>query len=145
MELGSDTVSSLRRRDPEAIGTVVRDNARPLYRVARGAGFSAGGVDDLTQDVFTTFLETLDRFEGRSQIRTWLFGILHRKCSNVRVHVLLCRHCRRFARQMRQLGTVSRLCRDSLEPDASDGHFEKRVIRALTHERPSGRGAERLE
>ncbi len=31
------------------------------------------------QDVFVTFLERLDSFEGRSQLRTWLFGVLHRK------------------------------------------------------------------
>ena len=33
----------------------------------------------MVQDVFTTFLEKLDAFEGRSELRTWLFGILHRK------------------------------------------------------------------
>jgi RNA polymerase sigma-70 factor (ECF subfamily) len=33
----------------------------------------------MVQDVFRTFLERLDNFEGRSQLRTWLFGILHRK------------------------------------------------------------------
>jgi DNA-directed RNA polymerase specialized sigma24 family protein len=31
------------------------------------------------QDVFATFLATLDRFEGRSSLSTWLFGILYRK------------------------------------------------------------------
>jgi RNA polymerase sigma-70 factor (ECF subfamily) len=36
-------------------------------------------AEDLVQDVFTTFFERLDRFEGRSQLRTWLFGILHKK------------------------------------------------------------------
>lgn len=69
----------LRRRDPEALTTVVRDHARPLYRAARGMGFSDGEAEDLVQEVFITFLETLDRFEGRSQVRTWLFGILHNK------------------------------------------------------------------
>ena len=42
-------------------------------------GFRESEAEDLVQDVFTTFLETLDRFEGRSQVRTWLFGILHHK------------------------------------------------------------------
>ncbi len=74
-----DVVLALHRRDPDAIGRVVRDHAQSLYRAARGVGFSDRDADDLAQDVFATFLETLDRFEGRSQIRTWLFGILHRK------------------------------------------------------------------
>lgn len=42
-------------------------------------GFSPPEAEDLVQDVFTTFFERLDRFEGRSQLRTWLFGILHNK------------------------------------------------------------------
>lgn len=74
-----EKVMQLRRRDPEALTTVVRDHARPLYRAARGMGFSDGEAEDLVQEVFITFLETLDRFEGRSQVRTWLFGILHNK------------------------------------------------------------------
>lgn len=79
MELDRDTLSALHRRDSKAVAAVVRDHARPLYRTARGAGFRDADAEDLVQDVLTTFLETLDRFEGRSQIRTWLFGILHRK------------------------------------------------------------------
>jgi len=42
-------------------------------------GFAEQDAEDLVQDVFTTFLEKLEIFEGRSQLRTWLFGILHRK------------------------------------------------------------------
>ncbi len=42
-------------------------------------GFAEQDAEDLVQDVFTTFLEKLENFEGRSQLRTWLFGILHRK------------------------------------------------------------------
>jgi len=42
-------------------------------------GFPAGEAEDLAQDVFVTFLETIERFEGRSEVGTWLFGILIRK------------------------------------------------------------------
>jgi RNA polymerase sigma-70 factor, ECF subfamily len=79
VQLDAGTVARLRARDPEALANAVRDHTRPLYRAARGMGFHEDESEDLVQDVFTTFLETLDRFEGRSQIRTWLFGILHHK------------------------------------------------------------------
>ena len=69
----------LRRRDPQTLTAAIREHLRPIYRAARGMGFGEDEAEDLAQDVFTTFLETLDRFEGRSQIRTWLFGILHHK------------------------------------------------------------------
>lgn len=36
-------------------------------------------AEDLVQGVFVTFLESLDRFEGRAQVGTWLYGILHHK------------------------------------------------------------------
>lgn len=78
-QVAAALLSSLRRRDPEVLAAVVQDHSRPLYRAARGLGFSNDEAEDLVQDVFATFLETLDRFEGRSQVRTWLFGILHRK------------------------------------------------------------------
>ena len=69
----------LRRREPEALAEAVGQHARPLFRAARALGFDQPGAEDLVQDVFATFLERLDSFEGRSQLRTWLFGILHRK------------------------------------------------------------------
>ena len=72
-------IAQLRRRDKVALADVVNNHARPLFRAVRALGFGAEEAEDLVQDTFTTFLETLDRFEGRSQIRTWLFGILHRK------------------------------------------------------------------
>jgi DNA-directed RNA polymerase specialized sigma24 family protein len=31
------------------------------------------------QEVFLTFVATLDRFEGRASVHTWLYGILLRK------------------------------------------------------------------
>ncbi len=47
-------------------------------------GFTAVDAEDLAQDVFMTFLQTIDRFEGRSEVGTWLFGILHHKAQERR-------------------------------------------------------------
>jgi RNA polymerase sigma-70 factor (ECF subfamily) len=77
-------VSRLRRRDPAALREIVDANSRRLYRAAKGLGFSSAHAEDLTQDVFVTFLASLDRFEGRSQVSTWLFGILHHKVQEQR-------------------------------------------------------------
>jgi RNA polymerase sigma-70 factor, ECF subfamily len=75
----ADFLARLRQRDPGTLKAVADEHARPLYRAARAMGFPAEQAEDLVQDVFVTFMETLDRFEGRSQTRTWLFGILHHK------------------------------------------------------------------
>jgi RNA polymerase sigma-70 factor (ECF subfamily) len=77
--LTDQDLARLRAREPALLAQVVREHARPLFRAARGMGLTDTAAEDLVQDVFITFLETLDRFEGRSQLRTWLFGILHRK------------------------------------------------------------------
>lgn len=77
--LDVETLELLRLRDSETLAELVNQHARPLFRACRGMGFSKEEAEDLTQEVFKTFLETLDRFEGRSRVRTWLFGILFRK------------------------------------------------------------------
>ncbi len=77
--ISAQFIDRLRRRDPDALAEAVHDHARPLIRAAKALGFAEQDAEDLVQDVFTTFLEKLETFEGRSQLRTWLFGILHRK------------------------------------------------------------------
>ena len=72
-------LARLRGRDPAALKAIIDENARRLYRAARGMGFRQEDADDLVQDVFLTFLNGLDRFEGRAEVSTWLFGILHHK------------------------------------------------------------------
>lgn len=74
-----DELAALRRRDEGALQAVAQANTRRLYRAARGMGHAAHDADDLVQEVFLTFVATLDRFEGRSSIQTWLYGILLRK------------------------------------------------------------------
>lgn len=79
-----DLLEGLRARNPAAIREVVDAQGRRIYRAARGLGFSPSDAEDLAQEVFLTFLETIDRFEGRSAVGTWLFGILHHKAQERR-------------------------------------------------------------
>ena len=45
---------------------------------------NAQHAEDVTQATFATFIETAPRFEGRSHVRTWLFGILYKKVAEAR-------------------------------------------------------------
>ena len=47
-----------------------------IWRSARRLGVAESNLDDAVQDVFLTAHRKLGEFEGRSSIKTWLFGIL---------------------------------------------------------------------
>jgi len=77
-------VERLRARDPEALRAVVHEYLPQCVRAARGAGLGPEEAEDVAQTALVTFLEKIDRFEGRSRVRTWLFGILFNKISEAR-------------------------------------------------------------
>ena len=67
------------RPEGDALRALVEQYSRRLYRAARGMGLSADEAEDAVQEAFVTLIATIDRFEGRAQLSTWLFGILHHK------------------------------------------------------------------
>lgn len=77
-------VARLRAGDRDAMAAVVRAYLPHIHRAARGAGLIAERADDVVQETFKTFVESAARFEGRSHVRTWLFGILYRKIAEAR-------------------------------------------------------------
>ena len=79
-----DFPARIRERDAEAIQLVVRLYLGQIFRAALGAGLDAQRAEDVAQSTFTTFIETAQRFEGRSHVRTWLFGILYKKVAEAR-------------------------------------------------------------
>ena len=79
-----DLAARVRSGDPEALQKVVKAYLRQIVRAARGAGLGPEEADDVAQATFVTFLENRERFEGRSTVRTWLFGILFRKVAEAR-------------------------------------------------------------
>jgi len=77
-------LARLQRQDRDAIQKVVHEFMPQILRAAMGAGLEEHEADDVTQQTFLTFIETLPRFEGRSQVRTWIFGILYHKLREAR-------------------------------------------------------------
>jgi len=74
----------IREKDGEAIRAVVHAYLPHIMRAARGAGLNQERAEDVTQETFKTFIETSERFEGRSHVRTWVFGIFYRKVQEMR-------------------------------------------------------------
>ncbi len=79
-----ELAAGIRERDPAAIREVVHAYLPQILRAAAGAGLEGQLAEDVAQSTFLTFLETAHRFEGRSQVRTWLFGILYKKIAEAR-------------------------------------------------------------
>ncbi len=46
-----------------------------VWRSARRLGVAPASLDDVVQDVFLVVHRRLDSFEGRSTLKTWIFGI----------------------------------------------------------------------
>lgn len=80
----TDLATAVREGDPAALQVVVEEHLLHVLRAARAAGLSPQDAEDVTQETFITFLEIAPRFEGRSRLRTFLFGILRRKIARAR-------------------------------------------------------------
>jgi RNA polymerase sigma-70 factor, ECF subfamily len=76
-----ELLERLRRRDPAAWEAIVDAYLPQLLRAGRGMGFSPDEAQDLAQSVFLALMESIGRFEGRSHLRTYLFGIFYNKVS----------------------------------------------------------------
>jgi RNA polymerase sigma-70 factor (ECF subfamily) len=58
--------------------SVYHENLRFVWRAARRLGIDSGDTDDVVQEVFVVAYRRLAEFEGRAQVKTWLFKILTR-------------------------------------------------------------------
>ncbi len=84
---GPAFVARIRAVDRDALEAVARAFMGQILRAARAAGLSPERAEDVTQATFATFIEVAPRFEGRSHVRTFLFGILYKKIAETRREV----------------------------------------------------------
>jgi RNA polymerase sigma-70 factor, ECF subfamily len=70
--------------------TIFRTHAPLVHRALRRLGVSEADAPDVLQEVFVVVHRKLGDFEGRSQLKTWIYGIAvrvaadHRKSAYVR-------------------------------------------------------------
>jgi RNA polymerase sigma-70 factor (ECF subfamily) len=69
-------VAALRRGDEAAFNTLIERYHLSLVRIATLFVRDYGVAEEVAQETWIGVLRGIDRFEGRSSFRTWLFGIL---------------------------------------------------------------------
>lgn len=69
-------LEALRAGDEAAFQSLIQRYHGPMFRLAMTYVGDRGLAEDVVQESWLTCLRSLDRFEGRSSLKTWLFGIL---------------------------------------------------------------------
>lgn len=84
MEVTEQHIDDLKAKKNGSIEKIIEQHTGPMLATCLGLGFSPDTAEELVHDTFVAFLKAIDRFEGRSQIKTYLFGILYNKASDMR-------------------------------------------------------------
>jgi RNA polymerase sigma-70 factor, ECF subfamily len=72
----AELVEALRAGDEDAFEALVREYQPSLVRVARMYVPTQAVAEEVAQETWLGVLNGIDRFEGRSSLRTWIFRIL---------------------------------------------------------------------
>src|SRR6266700_2533324 len=69
-------LAALRSGDEAAFEALIGRYHGPMLRLAMTYVRDRGVAEDAVQETWLTCLRTIDRFQGRSSLKTWIFGIL---------------------------------------------------------------------
>jgi len=81
-----ELLGRLRAGDEEAFARLVDRHHAAMVRFARGYVRSPAVAEEVAQDAWLGLLRGLDRFEGRSSLRTWLFRIVANRAISAGLH-----------------------------------------------------------
>jgi RNA polymerase sigma-70 factor (ECF subfamily) len=69
------TVEAIRRGDTEAFNSLYNRHFRRIYNFSLRKLGDPAEAEDVTQEVFAAVFSCLDRFQGRSDLVVWIYGI----------------------------------------------------------------------
>lgn len=78
-ERDRELAAGVRDRDRAVVDRLVTELTPAMLRLARAHTGSQAGAEDVVQDAWITVLTGIERFEGRSALRTWVLGIVVHK------------------------------------------------------------------
>jgi RNA polymerase sigma-70 factor (ECF subfamily) len=104
------------------VASVIREHAPFVWRALRHLGVPDRQLADSSQEVFVAVFRSLERFEHRSSLRTWLYGI----CRNVALT-----HARSQARSREQLAVA---LPEVAAPEQQTNELTRRELQASLHE-----------
>jgi RNA polymerase sigma-70 factor (ECF subfamily) len=121
-----ELLAALRRGDEAAFVSLVSLHQASFLRIARAWVRDPDAAEEVVQKTWLTALESLHRFEARSALRTWLYGIL---INVARTHV---RAVRRMV-PMSSLGSPDAEDADGDVPAVEPEHFQPEGHRWAGH------------
>ena len=71
-----ELLAALRAGDEAAFSRLVSEWSRPMLMLARGFVSTQASAEEVVQETWLAVIKGLDRFEGRSSLRTWVYRIL---------------------------------------------------------------------
>ena len=88
LNTSQEIVAAFKAKDWSSLEVLVKSYTEMLLKGALGLGFYGNHADDLVQSVWITFFDAVDNFDGRSHVKTFLFGILVNKSRELRRETL---------------------------------------------------------
>lgn len=73
-------IEQSKRRDSQAFSRLIDAYQARLYGFVKRMVRNEEDALDVTQDVFIKAYQAIDKFDGRSSLRTWLFRIAYNQC-----------------------------------------------------------------
>lgn len=96
-------VEAIRKGDAGAFDTLYKGYFRRIYNFALRRLGDPAEAEDVTQEVFTAVFSCLDRFEGKSELLVWIYGITRNILNN----------------RLRRRGGIRLISLEELPPEAS--------------------------